>query len=45
MRIRDPKTTVLIFASGKMVITGANSEDNLRLALRKYAHIVQKLSF
>ncbi|OAX30625.1 TATA-box binding protein-like protein [Rhizopogon vinicolor AM-OR11-026] len=28
MRIRDSKTTALIFASGKMVITGAKSEDN-----------------
>jgi TATA-box binding protein (TBP) (component of TFIID and TFIIIB) len=23
MRIRDPKTTVLIFVSGKMVVTGS----------------------
>jgi transcription initiation factor TFIID TATA-box-binding protein len=28
MRIRDPKTTALIFASGKMVVTGAKSEDD-----------------
>lgn len=27
MRIRDPKTTALIFASGKMVCTGAKSEE------------------
>jgi transcription initiation factor TFIID TATA-box-binding protein len=45
MRIRDPKTTALIFASGKMVVTGAKSEDNSRLASRKYARIVQKLGF
>ncbi|KAF9009443.1 hypothetical protein BDQ17DRAFT_1348106 [Cyathus striatus] len=38
MRIRDPKTTALIFASGKMV-------DDSRLASRKYARIVQKLGF
>ncbi len=25
MRIREPKTTALIFASGKMVVTGAVS--------------------
>lgn len=36
MRIRDPKTTALIFASGKMVVTGAKSEDDSRLASRKY---------
>lgn len=28
MRIREPKTTALIFASGKMVVTGAKSEDD-----------------
>ncbi|WFD01521.1 TATA-binding protein (TBP) [Malassezia obtusa] len=45
MRIREPKTTALIFASGKMVITGAKSEEDSRLASRKYARIIQKLGF
>ncbi|CAN1180245.1 TATA-box-binding protein [Linum perenne] len=45
MRIRDPKTTALIFASGKMVVTGAKSEHDSKLAARKYARIVQKLGF
>jgi transcription initiation factor TFIID TATA-box-binding protein len=45
MRIREPKTTALIFASGKMVVTGAKSEDASRLASRKYARIIQKLGF
>lgn len=27
IRIRDPKTTALIFKSGRMVITGAKSEE------------------
>ena len=45
MRIRDPKTTALIFVSGKMAVTGAKSEDDSRLASRKYARIVQKLGF
>eukprot|EP00850_Spirogloea_muscicola_P016329 SM000131S26759 [mRNA] locus=s131:407108:408669:- [translate_table: standard] len=35
IRIRDPKTTALIFASGKMVCTGAKSEHASRLAARK----------
>jgi len=39
MCIRDPKTTTLIFASDKMAVMGAKSEDDSRLALR----IVQKL--
>ncbi|ODV91216.1 hypothetical protein CANCADRAFT_31928 [Tortispora caseinolytica NRRL Y-17796] len=45
MRIREPKTTALIFASGKMVVTGAKSEDESKLASRKYARIIQKLGF
>eukprot|EP01024_Parvocaulis_polyphysoides_P043950 TRINITY_DN4037_c0_g2_i2.p1 TRINITY_DN4037_c0_g2~~TRINITY_DN4037_c0_g2_i2.p1 ORF type:complete len:395 (+),score=65.02 TRINITY_DN4037_c0_g2_i2:100-1185(+) len=45
MRIRDPKTTALIFGSGKMVCTGAKSEQDSRTAARKYAKIVQKLGF
>lgn len=45
MRIREPKTTALIFASGKMVCTGAKSEDDSKLAARKYCRIIQKLGF
>jgi transcription initiation factor TFIID TATA-box-binding protein len=40
MRIREPKTTALVFASGKMVVTGAKSEDDSKLASRKYARIM-----
>ncbi|GJP33942.1 hypothetical protein CLOM_g18436 [Closterium sp. NIES-68] len=43
IRIREPKTTALVFASGKMVCTGAKSEEQSRLAARKYARIIQKL--
>ncbi|GJZ90851.1 TATA-box-binding protein [Tanacetum coccineum] len=35
MKIRDPKTTALIFASRKMVCTGAKSEQSSKLAARK----------
>ncbi|KAL3319044.1 hypothetical protein Ciccas_002294 [Cichlidogyrus casuarinus] len=45
MRIRQPRTTALIFSSGKMVCTGAKSEEDARLAARKYARIIQKLGF
>eukprot|EP00475_Leptophrys_vorax_P032060 TRINITY_DN4907_c0_g1_i4.p1 TRINITY_DN4907_c0_g1~~TRINITY_DN4907_c0_g1_i4.p1 ORF type:complete len:255 (-),score=23.56 TRINITY_DN4907_c0_g1_i4:297-1061(-) len=45
IRIREPKTTALVFASGKMVCTGAKSEEQSRLAARKYARIIQKLGF
>jgi transcription initiation factor TFIID TATA-box-binding protein len=45
MRIREPRTTALIFASGKLVVTGAKSEDDSKLASRKFARIIQKLGF
>uniref|UniRef100_A0A8C6WZ97 TATA box binding protein n=1 Tax=Neogobius melanostomus TaxID=47308 RepID=A0A8C6WZ97_9GOBI len=45
LRIREPRTTALIFSSGKMVCTGAKSEEQSRLAARKYARVVQKLGF
>lgn len=45
LRIREPRTTASIFSSGKMVCTGAKSEEDSRLAARKYARIIQKLGF
>jgi hypothetical protein len=45
MRIREPKSTALIFHSGKMVCTGTKSEQEARTASRKYAKILQKLSY
>lgn len=42
MRITNPKTTALAFASGNMVCTGAKNEDLSRLASRKYARLLQK---
>lgn len=45
MRLRNPKTTGLIFSSGKMVITGAKSEEECQLASRKYAKIIEKMGF
>lgn len=43
MRLQKPKTTALIFRSGKMVITGAKSEQDCSLAARKYAKIIDKI--
>ncbi|CAF4759294.1 unnamed protein product [Rotaria socialis] len=45
MRIRNPRTTALIFSSGKMVCTGAKSEEDSLQASRRYARVVQKLGF
>lgn len=42
IRIREPRTTALAFASGNMVCTGAKTEIQSRLAGRKYVRILQK---
>ncbi|XP_023849856.1 TATA box-binding protein-like 2 isoform X2 [Salvelinus sp. IW2-2015] len=45
MRLLEPRTTALIFSTGKIVCTGAKSEEQCRLAARKYARVMQKLGF
>lgn len=42
LRIREPRTTALAFASGNMVCTGAKTEVESRYAGRKYVRILQK---
>ena len=45
MRIREPRTTALIFSRGKIVCIGAKSEAASKLASRKFARIIQKLGY
>lgn len=45
MRIKEPKTTALIFSSGKIVCTGARTEEDSKQASRIYAKIILKLGF
>lgn len=45
MRIREPRTTALVFKTGKLVLTGARSEADAHLATRKFARIIQKLGY
>ena len=45
MRMREPKTTALIFASGKMVVTGAKDEKDSRLASKKFTKLMQRIGF
>ncbi|XWS75231.1 hypothetical protein CRYUN_Cryun01aG0067900 [Craigia yunnanensis] len=45
LRIKEPKTTALIFSSGKIVCTGAKIEQQSLLATCKCAIIIQKLGF
>jgi transcription initiation factor TFIID TATA-box-binding protein len=45
MRLREPKSTALIFTSGKMVCTGARTEDLSKKAAKKFARILRKIGF
>ena len=45
MRIREPKTTALIFSTGKLVITGSKSHESSYRACRRYARIIQKFGY
>ncbi|KAG8009239.1 TATA-box-binding protein [Nibea albiflora] len=45
MRIREPRTTAIIYKSGNVVCTGAKSVEDSRRAARRFARIVQKLGF
>ena len=39
-RLKKPRTSTLIFGSGKMICTGARSENEARRALRKIVNVV-----
>ena len=45
MRLREPKATALIFASGKMCVTGVKSTHNATLAAKKFAYIIERVGF
>lgn len=45
MKNKNPKSTFLIFSSGKVVITGINSEINLRKASDFVINYLQKYSY
>lgn len=45
MKIRNPKTTALIFSSGKIVCSGARSEEDSKRASKKFAKTLKNLGF
>mmetsp|Transcript_12357 Transcript_12357/g.15038 ORF Transcript_12357/g.15038 Transcript_12357/m.15038 type:complete len:268 (+) Transcript_12357:173-976(+) len=45
MRLREPRATALIFASGKMCVTGTKSAHNSILAAKRFAYIIEKVGF
>ena len=40
-RLKEPKTATLLFRSGKVVCTGAKTVDDVRVAIRKVARVVE----
>lgn len=45
MKMRKPYTTASIWSSGKITCTGATSEDQSKIAARRFARCLQKLGF
>lgn len=45
MRLREPRATALIFASGKMCVTGTKSAHNSVLAAKKFCYVIEKVGF
>jgi len=43
IRIKDPKTSALIFSSGKVVCTGARTMENVRLSIKKIIKSLEKI--
>lgn len=44
IRIKDPKTSALIFSSGKIVCTGARTMENVRESIRKIIKSLEKIN-
>ena len=42
IRIREPKTTALVFQSGKMICLGAKTEEVSRDAVKRYTRMLRK---
>ncbi|XP_018326798.1 TATA-box-binding protein [Agrilus planipennis] len=45
MRIREPRTTALIFKSGKVICVGSKNEYDALVAAKKFARIIQRIGF
>ncbi|KAE8752424.1 hypothetical protein FOCC_FOCC000896 [Frankliniella occidentalis] len=45
MKLRRPYTTASIWSSGKITCTGSTSEDQAKIAARRFARCLQKLGF
>lgn len=44
MRIRNPRTTALLFSSGRIICTGGKTEETSEFAVKLYARAIGKVS-
>jgi transcription initiation factor TFIID TATA-box-binding protein len=45
MRLTEPKTTALIFSSGKIICLGAKSEELSKIAAKKFCRAIRNVGF
>lgn len=45
MRLSEPKSTSLVFASGKLVCTGAKSEELCNSAVKKITKAIKRIGY
>ncbi|TYZ64713.1 hypothetical protein PybrP1_011067 [[Pythium] brassicae (nom. inval.)] len=43
MKLAQPRASAMLFANGKLVCTGADSEDAIKAAARRFTQVIQKL--
>lgn len=43
MKLAQPRATAMLFANGKLVCTGAETEEAIKAAARKFTQVIQKM--
>ena len=45
MRLREPRSTALVYAGGKVRLTGSKNETDAKLACKKICRLVQRIGY
>ncbi|CAI5740026.1 unnamed protein product [Hyaloperonospora brassicae] len=45
MKLQNPKATAMLFANGKLVCTGAQTEETIKNVARRFTQVIQKMDF
>ncbi|KAF1781145.1 Beta2-adaptin/TBP, C-terminal domain [Phytophthora cactorum] len=45
MKLHNPKATAMLFANGKLVCTGADTEEAIKNVARRFTQVIQKMDF